>query len=72
MGGGTCTYGLPKDFWEPFRKNLKPKKERKERDFGQENLDKWLEENKGKKIFNREEAEKKAKAYHRKRQNKQK
>ena len=26
MGGGTCTYGLPKDFWEPFRKNLKRKK----------------------------------------------
>ena len=39
---------------------------KKERDLGQENLDKWLEDNKGKKIFNREEAEKKAKEYHKK------
>ena len=39
---------------------------KKERDFGQENLDKWLKNNKGKKIFNREEAEKKAKEYHKK------
>ena len=39
---------------------------KKERDFGKENLDKWLEDNKEKKIFNREEAEKKAKEYHKK------
>ena len=37
MAGGTCIYGLPKDLWKPFRKNLKPKKERKERE-GKGNL----------------------------------
>ena len=59
---GNIQHGLP---------NLS-KSPKKERDFHQENLNNWLEENKEKKIFNREAAEKKAKAYHRKRQNKQK
>ena len=27
MAGGTCTYGFPKDLWEPLRKNLNSKKE---------------------------------------------
>ena len=46
--------------------------QKKERDFHQENLDKWIEENKGEKIFNRKEAEKRAIEFHRNKKNKKK
>ena len=71
---GGIQYGLPnfsssqrvkgnqgEDTWDSW---IREDKEKKERDFHQENLDKWLEDNKGKKIFNRAEAEKAALTYH--------
>ena len=50
MAGGTCTYGFPKDLWEPLRKNLNSKKEQQKAV--------------NKKPFNRKEAERKAFIYH--------
>ena len=78
--GGTFGYGLPniargnksnrsqkvnraqgEHVWNEW---IEADKKKKEKDFHKENLDKWLEKNKGKKIFNRKEAELRAMDYH--------